>query len=123
MYKPGTNENDVSMSDVLCDFCHREWTDDLPVIEGHRGAVICGHCLAVAWSEMAAGGATTDPLASMCTMCREQGEDRAALDRADEPGWHSPAYPESAICTRCITRAADTLERAPDWSWTRGQNS
>ena len=32
----------------------------------------------------------------------------------------SPAHPDAAICRRCITQAADALERDPDWTWKRG---
>ena len=52
MRRPGTDENDVKMSDVLCDFCHRAWTEDVPMIEGHRGSCICARCLTVASSSI-----------------------------------------------------------------------
>ena len=32
MRKPGTDADDVQMSDVLCDFCRRPWTMDVPMI-------------------------------------------------------------------------------------------
>ena len=90
MYKPGTDESNVQMSDVLCDFCHHEWLEDLPIIEGHRGAMICGKCLSVAYAEVvrASSPALTDGYT--CRMCREGDEDRAALDRAGEAAWPSP---------------------------------
>ena len=45
MRKPGTNENNVEMTDVLCDFCQREWSEDIPMVEGHQGSCVCGNCL------------------------------------------------------------------------------
>ena len=33
MRKPGTDNDNVQMSDVLCDFCRAEWTDDLQMVE------------------------------------------------------------------------------------------
>ena len=32
MRKPETDENDVRMSDVLCDFCHREWVEEIAMV-------------------------------------------------------------------------------------------
>ncbi|MHC5024773.1 MAG: hypothetical protein ACYTGG_12860, partial [Planctomycetota bacterium] len=117
--KPGTDPENVQMSDVLCDFCHREWTEDVPMIEGHHGSCMCGHCLTVAWTEVVLGGATSAPDGFACTMCLEQGADRRELNRADEPGWQSPAYPDAAVCRRCIKLAAGALHKDPDHEWAR----
>ncbi len=117
MFKPGTDETNVRMSDVLCDFCRREWTDDVPFVEGHQGRVICGLCLAVAYNEIVNAGA--DPLVEgyTCAMCREDDKDRAALDRAGEPGWPSPVHEESVICRRCAKQAGGRLHADPDYDW------
>lgn len=117
MYKPDFNADNVQMSDVLCDFCRREWTEDVPFIEGHRGRVICGHCLAVGYREIVLAHGDDGNHAFDCTMCRESGEDRAALERADEPGWPSPLHPEAVICRRCIKRASGALHKDPDFDW------
>lgn len=109
MRREGTDENNVRMSDVLCDFCRTPWSDDLPVIEGHRGSVICGRCLSVGYAEVVVRGSATAPTGYACTMCLEQRGDRA---------WASPAFP-AVICERCLRLAADTLERDRDWSWRR----
>jgi len=116
MRREGTDESNVEMSDVLCDFCHAEWTEDLPMVEGHRGACICGKCLTVAYREVMVekSGETGD---YTCTLCRESAEDRAALDRAGEPGWRSPMYPEAAACRRCLKRSAGVLHKDPDFDW------
>lgn len=89
------------------------------MIEGHRGSVICGNCLAVACAALAGdpgGDAGGD---FDCTMCLEGAKDRAALDRAAEGGWRSPMYPEAAICRRCADQAAGALQLDPDSDWTR----
>jgi hypothetical protein len=117
MFRPGTDETNVQMSDVLCDFCHRPWTEDVALIEGHRGCMICGHCLAVGYAELVVRGAP-GPAEYACTMCREDDRDRAALDRAGEPGWASPAHPESVICSRCARQASEALAKDPDHDWT-----
>ena len=32
MRKPGTDPENVQMTDVLCDFCRRQWTEDVAMI-------------------------------------------------------------------------------------------
>ncbi len=110
MRREGTDENNVQMSDVLCDFCRRAWTHDLPVIEGHRGSIMCGHCLAAAYTAVVLGGDSTGPPGYTCTMCLEQRPDR---------GWRSPAFPDAVVCERCLNLAATALEKDRDWNWRR----
>jgi hypothetical protein len=119
MRKPGTDENNVQMSDVLCDFCNREWTADVPMIEGHQGSCVCGRCLRLAYADVVAGGNNTAPEAYTCPMCLETDADRAALNRPGEPGWQSPVHPEAVICRRCIKLAAGSLEKDQDFDWKR----
>ncbi|MHC4220123.1 MAG: hypothetical protein ACYSU7_16885 [Planctomycetota bacterium] len=119
MRKPGINENDVQMSDVLCDFCHREWTEDVPMIEGHHGSCLCARCLTVAYTEVFINGHDTATDAYTCPMCLEDGDARRDLDRADEPGWRSPLHENTVICRRCIDLAARSLEKDRDSGWKR----
>lgn len=116
MHKPGVDPENVQLSDVLCDYCHREWTEDLPIVEGHEGSCICGHCLRVAYAEIVSSGGG-ESSQSRCALCLEAGKDRAALNRADEPLWRSPLYTEACICRRCIKLAAGVLHRDKDYSW------
>jgi hypothetical protein len=117
MRKPGTNENDVRMSDVICDFCHREWTDDVAMIEGHRGSCVCGRCLAVAYVDVVVNDRDTVPREFRCPLCLEGDADREALGRAGEAGWRSLLHPEVVICRRCIELGARTLDRDRDTAW------
>jgi hypothetical protein len=110
MRKPGTDENNVQMSDVLCDFCHAEWVEDMPLIEGHHGSCICGKCLTVAYTEIVLHGHNTAPKDYQCTMC---------LEHRDEPAWQSPAYPEAVVCRRCVKLAAGALHKDKDFAWTK----
>jgi hypothetical protein len=98
------------MSDILCDFCHAEWVEDLPMVEGHHGSVVCGKCLTVAYRSVVQAGVSTAPAGYQCTMCLE--------NRAD-PAWQSPAYPEAVICKRCINQAAGALSKDPESGWKR----
>jgi hypothetical protein len=117
MRKPGVDENDVQMSDVLCDYCHREWTDDLPMMEGHHGSCICGKCLTQAFREVVLVKENGAGEEYKCTMCLEAADDRAALNRAGEPGWRSPIYPDACACRRCIKLAAGALHKDADYDW------
>ncbi len=108
MRKADTNEDNVQMSDVLCDFCHSEWTDELAMVEGHRGSAICGKCLAVAYADVVLGGANTAPEGYTCTMCLEVRED---------DGWGSPVYEESAVCRRCLKQAGAILHKDDVYVW------
>jgi len=119
MRKPGTDENNVQMSDVLCDFCHREWTEDIPMIEGHHGSCICGRCLTVAYSEVVVNQANAAPEDFACTLCLEGPEDREAMDRPSEHGWQSPMYPDAAVCRRCIKQGAGALHKDKDTAWSK----
>lgn len=116
MRRPGTDESNVQMSDVLCDFCHREWSEAEPMIEGHRGSCICGKCLTMAYRQIILheAGASEE---FKCTMCLEEGNDRKALNRSGEPGWRSPMYEDAAICRRCIKLAAGALHKSKEFSW------
>lgn len=108
MLRPGADPTNVQQSDVLCNFCRRVWTDDLPLIEGHQGSIICGYCLRAACERLDAGSLV--PSHSSCTMC---------LEHRDDPAWESPDVKESVICARCINLGAKSLERDKDFNWKR----
>lgn len=108
MRKPGTNEDDVQMSDVLCDFCRREWTEDLPIVEGHHGSCLCGKCLTVAYTEVVLNEVDSGPPGYQCTLC---------LEHRKEPAWRSPAYPEAVACRRCIKQCAGVLQKDKEMGW------
>lgn len=110
MHKPGTDPDHVEMSDVLCDFCHREWVESLPMVEGHHGSVICGECLKVAFATVWNEGMSTATPGYKCTMC---------LEHREEPAWESPAHPEATACKRCIKMGAVMLERDEESGWVR----
>lgn len=108
MRKPGTDPLNVQMTDVLCDFCHREWSEEVPMVEGHQGAVMCGRCLTVAYRQLALLGEAGAPDGYRCVLC---------LEHRDDPGWQSPAYPDAVACRRCVKQAAGVLHKDPDYDW------
>jgi hypothetical protein len=89
----------------------------MPFIEGHRGCVICGNCLTLGYAEVCNARAGSAPEGFFCTLCREDGDDRTELGRAEEQGWRSPLHEEAAICERCINQAADAIVNDPDYTW------
>lgn len=119
MHRPGCDPDHLEMSDVLCDFCGLEWADDRPMVEGHRGACICGSCLtrAYEWSATPQAVETapvspqpTDAPAPMCALCRE--------DRA-EPMWTGAGSPPALACRRCVRQSAAVLQKDADSGWKR----
>jgi hypothetical protein len=110
VHRPGANPTDLRMDDVLCDFCESAWTQERPMVEGHRGSCICHACLAVAYAELTPQPSRVDAGQGPCTMC---------LEDRPEPHWTSPARDAARICRRCARMAAVVLERDPDAGWSR----
>ena len=110
--RPGADADNLGPADFLCNFCGRSWADDLPMIEGHQGNLICGRCLSVAYAEVALHrGGEADPGPAdqpNCVMC---------LEHRTERRWASPMITGQAICVRCIRQAATALERDADSGW------
>lgn len=110
MRREGADENNLLPDDFLCDFCSSAWDDSRPMVEGHRGSLICARCLSLAfdelWNQRAPGAV---PPAQPCALC---------LERRDEPHWASPLTGALA-CKRCVKQSAVMLERDPDTPWKR----
>lgn len=113
MHDPAATGTDM----FVCDFCSRPWADDRPMVEGHRGSLVCAGCLSAAYTEVALlkagvpGPTPADgPGAPACTMC---------LERRPEPHWVSPIRPEARVCRRCIKQSATTMEKDPETGWKR----
>lgn len=98
-------------ADFLCDFCGRAWDGTFPLVEGHKGSLICGACLTVAYTEavlLDAPDASDSGEPHTCTMC---------LQRKPPPGWLSPVCESAWICLNCIKQSAGKLHKDPDWDW------
>jgi len=86
------------------------------MIEGHRGHLICGKCLAVAYQQIVLDEAppiprlADEPDEIVCTMC---------LERREQPAWRNEAFPESVVCLRCLKQGATTLEKDKETAWRR----
>lgn len=111
MQRPGINQDNAQPEDFLCDFCRAAWSPDRAMVEGHRGSLICGPCLSLAYDALwNKGGGESVPDSVVCLMC---------LAHNDDPVWRSPAYPDALICKRCAKQSAVMLERDPDSKWSR----
>lgn len=113
MRRDGSDPMNVQMSDVLCDFCSQEWTDALPMVEGHQGSCICGDCLASAYRALVLEPSAAPDAPVRCTLCLE--------DRA-EPGWQHAAGPARA-CRRCVRQSAAVLAKDPDSGWRKPESA
>lgn len=94
-----------------CDFCRRGWSDDRPMVEGHRGSLICGPCLSIAYAEVVLQKSSSQrPPGATCATC---------LEDRDGPHWQSPAFSEAYICLRCIKQSSTQFEKDPESGWKR----
>jgi len=112
MHRPGCDPDNMVGEDFLCDFCMRCWREDLSMVEGHRGSLICVECLTQACRTVLLEGAgiAVPPYAS-CALC---------LRHISAPHWQSPSVEGNPIvCQECIERSAGMLERDPSTGWTR----
>jgi len=92
-----------------CDFCRRSWAEDRPMVEGHRGSLICGQCLTVAYTEVVvqAVGSAVPPDAT-CRMC---------LEHREGLHWTSPLHETEHICLRCIKQSAGVMVKDKESGW------
>ena len=119
---------------ISCDFCGTDWDEMIPMIEGHRGSVICLSCVEKALTGVglppgtetevnsdgdAPPGATSGDTSGgggggefACTMCV----------REHLPGslarWASPDHP-AVVCQDCIDQAARAFDRDKETDWSR----
>ncbi|MAJ46122.1 MAG: hypothetical protein CBC35_02335 [Planctomycetes bacterium TMED75] len=114
MFREGANPDSMDMNDVLCDFCHAVWKEDIPMVEGHRGSCICGKCLRMAWGVVVSNKMNDSQGEATCRMC---------LEKREDPCYQSPAYEDALICRRCIRMSAHTLRIDDDGAWEMPERS
>lgn len=145
MRREGCDEENLQPTDFLCDYCGSTWSDDRPMVEGHRGSLVCAKCLSLAfdllWNQAPAWDGVspqppvppdqTMPEGALCRMC---------LEHREEPCWQSPMEiipDENAdkgqtsqtelgvirggawLCKRCTKQSVVMLERDPELQYTR----
>lgn len=111
MHRPGADPEHMTAEDFLCDFCGLCWAPERPMVEGHRGSLICGVCLAEAHRVVVLRGEGVRlSEGETCTLC---------LSPKDEPHWRGPASTRPAACKVCIKRSGAILEKDAESGWTR----
>lgn len=84
---------------IACDFCGTDWDEKLPMIEGHRGSVLCLACLTKALN-----ATVVNQEELKCTLCLRDLP-------VNMPRWQHPASPHRAnagatVCHDCLQQAA-----------------
>ncbi len=100
----------MTPADFLCDFCMGAWDGSAPMVEGHRGSLICGKCLTVAYRALVLGEGEAVGPGLECTLC---------LETRQQSAWRSPLSDNAVACERCIRQAAQTLTKDEDSEWTK----
>lgn len=108
MHRPGIDPENVRMEDVLCDFCAAPWAEGVPLVEGHRGAVVCGTCLTNAYRALVLESRGTASPGEDCRLC---------LERRNEIMWLGATG--ASACLRCVRQSAGVLAKDPDYGWKR----
>jgi hypothetical protein len=110
MHRPGSNPDHMTAEDFLCDFCLHHWTPDRPMVEGHRGSLLCGECLTMAYVLAKSPHAPTATEDAACILCLQH-----------KPGPHGlgPRADGPIVCAECIEQAARKLEKDKDCDWRR----
>lgn len=104
MHDPTADGNEF----FKCDFCHAPWSEDRPMVEGHRGSLICAPCLTVAFMQVDAL-VDTPRDSETCALC---------LSVPEQEVWRSPAH-DAIVCPTCIRRSAGIMHKDPDIAWSK----
>ena len=80
------------------------------MVEGHRGSLICGPCLTVAYTELVHLHTGQERSGGLCVMC---------LEHRPQAQWESPLQPGTCACVRCVRQAAGVMSKDPDSGWKR----
>ncbi len=101
----------MTEADFLCDFCEKCYAPERPMVEGHRGSLICGQCLTISFAALwYAESGEPAPESEVCMMC---------LSENGDPVWRSPVKEAKFICKRCTKQSAVMLERDEECGWKR----
>lgn len=124
MRNPDADPDNLAMTDFWCDYCRRPWSEDIAMIEGHQGAIICGRCLTLAYAALAVHDAPDIPAAANPSGAPRSGDTsrpkcRMCLEHRTDALWRSPVDDEALVCLRCVKQGATALEKDPDFDWKR----
>jgi len=94
---------------ISCDFCGTDWDEELPMIEGHKGSVLCLACLKRALDE---AKPADEPFTGTLCLSEKPAGARCWLHPAAiaSPGLN----PDAPLCWDCIRLAAKGFHKDPD---------
>lgn len=130
MHRPGCDPDGMTETDFICDFCGCGWTAPNPMIEGHKGSLICGRCLTAACKTVLVQNVgVVVPSHIACTMCllNKSGDYwqspvrvSAVASEGNTPGEVDiEPTPGNVICRWCIERSASILSKDVENGWKR----
>ena len=94
---------------ISCDFCGEDWDEVKPMLEGHKGSVLCLDCLQRALSEAhREGGAFT------CTMGLTDHDENTLRWKHPDPTASPGLNPDAVVCWDNIRLAAKTFHKDKD---------
>ncbi|GAB4195694.1 MAG: hypothetical protein Kow00105_09940 [Phycisphaeraceae bacterium] len=94
---------------ISCDFCGTDWDEVIPMIEGHRGSVLCLSCLKSALDQ-----ATQTESPFECTLCLSGKPAGTRSWRHPDPTPSAGLNPNARICWDCVRLAAKGFHKDPD---------
>jgi len=97
---------------LACDFCGTDWDMIKPMIEGHKGSILCLDCLSRAIDEAAPAEGEFG-----CTLCLVDRD--PPMKRWVHPEPADGANPDAQLCWDCIQQADRTFGRDADTEWER----
>ena len=87
---------------IACDFCGTEWDQVKPMIEGHRGSVICLPCVK---SSITTNAESAEEF--VCTLCLSAQPGGTTVWRPHPVA--EKANPEAVVCESCIQQASEAF--------------
>ncbi len=94
---------------ISCDFCGTDWDEELIMIEGHKGSVLCLACLRRALEE-----AQPADEAFKGTLCLSEKPVGTRRWRHPDPKPSPGLNPDAPLCWDCIRLAAKGFHKDPD---------
>ena len=94
---------------ISCDFCGTDWDELIPMIEGHRGSVLCLACL-----KQALDNATPADEPFECTLCLSGKPAGVKVWRHPGPQASEGLNAGATLCWGCIRLAAKGFHKDPD---------
>jgi len=105
------DENATGNEFFKCDYCRSAWSEDRPMVEGHRGSLLCVKCLTLAYRALVLEeGGEGMREGETCALC---------LEHREELAWRSPLREEAVACRRCVKQSAGVLHKDRDIAWTK----